>query len=75
MKDLHPGWIFGFVLLFIVGFLAARVALGHVQQDTSYGLDILFGILATLAGNFSQWAFSTNHTLTKEKQNGTDASK
>jgi len=53
-----PRMIFGFCLLFILAFLSARVALGHVEQSASYGLDILLGSLATLTGNFAQWAFS-----------------
>ena len=58
--------VFGFALLFILAFLSARVALGHVEQATSYGLDILLGSLATLAGNFAQWAFSGNKIESKK---------
>jgi hypothetical protein len=54
----EPRMIFGFCLLLIIAFLSARVALGKVEQATSYGLDILLGSLATLSGAFAQWCFS-----------------
>jgi hypothetical protein len=68
MKD--PRWIFGFALLFIIAFLSARVALGHVEQATSYGLDILLGGLINMAGAFGNWAFSGSKPTDKiqEKQ-------
>lgn len=50
--------IFGFMLLIILATLTARVALGHVEEATSYGLMPLITCLATLAGAFAQWAFS-----------------
>jgi hypothetical protein len=55
MKDMRM--IFGFALLIIIAALAAIIALGHVEQSTSYGLNIVLGSLATLAGGFAQWAF------------------
>lgn len=53
-----PRMWFGFSLLVIIALLAAIIALGRVDQSTSYGLDIVLGSLATLAGAFSQWAFT-----------------
>lgn len=50
--------ILGFCILFIVAILAAIIALGHVEQSSSYGLDIVLGSLATLVGGFAQWAFT-----------------
>lgn len=50
--------IFGFCLLVIIAVLAVVIALGKVEQQTSYGLNIVLGSLATLAGGFAQWAFS-----------------
>ncbi len=50
---------FGFGILGIVFFLAVIIALGKVEQQTSYGLNIVLGSLATLAGGFAQWAFSS----------------
>lgn len=50
--------IFGFSLLVIMAALATAIALGHVEEKTSYGLMPLLTALATLAGGFAQWAFS-----------------
>jgi hypothetical protein len=58
MKDLDPRIMFGFCLLLAVAILAGIIALGHVEQTTSHGLDIVLGSLATLAGGFSNWAFT-----------------
>ena len=48
----------GFALLLVLALLAAVIALGKVQQNTSYGLQDLLGGLLVLAGAFSQWAFA-----------------
>lgn len=48
----------GFLILAVVAGLAAIIALGHVDQSSSFGLDIVLGSLATLVGGFAQWAFS-----------------
>ena len=48
---------FGFGLLVILSALAFVVALGKVEQSTSYGLAPILTALATLAGAFSNWAF------------------
>jgi len=58
MKNLDPRMILGFLILFVVAVLAAIIALGHVDQSSSFGLDIVLGSLATLVGGFAQWAFS-----------------
>lgn len=50
--------IFGFLLLIILASLTARVALGRVEEATSYGLMPLITTLSTLSGAFAQWAFS-----------------
>lgn len=49
--------IFGFALLVVLAALAGIIAIGHVQQATSYGLEFLLGSLSTLSGAFAQWAF------------------
>jgi hypothetical protein len=49
--------IFGFSLLFCVTGLAAMVAIGHVEEKTSFGLPFLLGCFTTLAGSFATWAF------------------
>ena len=52
---------FGFSLLIILAGLALAIALGKVEEKTSYGLMPLLTSLATLAGGFAQWAFSSKH--------------
>lgn len=49
--------LFGFALLVLLAILACIVALGKVEMQTSYGLNIILGSLATLAGGFANWAF------------------
>ncbi len=58
----EPRMIFGFLLLLVISVLAGVIALGKVEQSTSHGLDIVLGSLATLAGAFSQWAFTAKGT-------------
>ena len=58
-----PGWldylkmIFGYTLLLILAALVAVIALGHVEQQTSYGLMPLITASATLSGGFMNWCF------------------
>ncbi len=66
MKD--PRMIFGFCLLAAVAVIAVVIALGHVSEATSYGLQIVLGSLATLCGAFAQWAFKGD---SKENQQPT----
>jgi hypothetical protein len=60
-----PRWLpflklgFGFILLIVLAALAAVIALGKVEQQTSYGLNIILGGLLTLAGGFTQWAYGS----------------
>lgn len=49
--------IFGFCLLLILAGLALAIAVGKVEEKTSYGLIPLLTTLSTLAGGFAQWAF------------------
>ena len=51
--------IYGYCLLTILGFLAARIALGHVEEATSFGLVPVLTTLGVLAGGFTQWAFGS----------------
>lgn len=51
--------VFGFSLLVIMACLALAIALGRVEEKTSYGLMPLLTALSTLAGGFAQWAFSS----------------
>jgi hypothetical protein len=56
MKD--PRMILGTMLLFLMFVLAFAIALGKVQQETSFGLQQLLGSFQTLAGAFGAWAFT-----------------
>jgi hypothetical protein len=58
IKSIDPRMIFGFLVLIVITVLAFTIALGHVHQEASYGLEIILGSLSTLAGGFCQWAFS-----------------
>lgn len=49
--------LFGFLLLVILGALAAIIGIYHVEAATSFGLDIILGGLLTLSGGFVGWAF------------------
>ena len=53
-----PRMLFGFGVLLVNASLAFIIALGHVHQEASYGLEICLGSLSTLSGGFAQWAFS-----------------
>lgn len=59
MKMTRDGrMIFGFCLLGLLAMLAGVIALGHVEEKTSFGLQYILGALSALSGGFSQWAFS-----------------
>jgi len=49
--------IFGFVLLLILAILTGAIALGKVEEKTSYGLMPLVTTFSTLAGPFANYAF------------------
>lgn len=59
--------IFGFCLLIVVATLAAIIAVGHIEEKTSFGLQFLLGSLSTLSGSFSTWAFTAIAEREKEK--------
>lgn len=58
--------VFGFSLLVILALLALAIAMGKVEEKTSYGLMPLLTALATLAGGFAQWAFSSGKDKSDE---------
>lgn len=60
MAKLKMGW--GYLLLVGILTLCARIALGHVTQDSSYGLTEIIGILAVLAGQWANWAFGESRS-------------
>lgn len=49
--------LYGFLLLLLLAILAVVIALGKVEQQTSYGLLPIITALATLSGAFGNWAF------------------
>lgn len=51
------GFGMGFCILFVLGILALVIALGKVEERTSYGLLGIITPLTTLAGAFVGWAF------------------
>jgi hypothetical protein len=51
---------FGFILLVLLGVLAAVFGLGTVKAESSHGLDQILGGLLVLAGGFAHWAFESN---------------
>lgn len=54
----EPRMLFGFCLLLILAVLAGVIALGKVEQQTSFGLQYILGAISALSGGFAQWAFS-----------------
>ena len=58
----------GFILLLGILSLCARIALGHVEEKTSYGLTEIIGILAVLAGQWANWAFGESRTSSTVKE-------
>jgi len=55
----------GFLIILMQGALATAIALGHVNKETSYGLDYILGSISSLTGVFGLWAFTAN-----EKKDG-----
>ena len=49
--------LFGMVLLLTLAILAGLIALGSVEEKSSYGLMPVLTALATLSGGFANWAF------------------
>jgi hypothetical protein len=52
--------IFGFALLIVIAALAAAIALGKVEEKSSFGLQFLLGALSVLSGSFANWAFGSS---------------
>ena len=60
--------VWGFLLLFIVGGLISRIALGKVEEATSYGLLPMIAMLAVLVGQWAQWAFGTKSPAKQDEE-------
>jgi hypothetical protein len=73
-KPPHPGWLpilkmgFGYLAMLTLVVLAATIAIGNVQENTSHGLMPIITTLSTLAGGFSQWAFSAARSRAKTEK-------
>lgn len=50
-------FILGFVVVIGMLVLGLAIALGKVEEKTSYGLTAIMAILAKVALDFSEWAF------------------
>lgn len=59
--------IFGFALLVMITVVILVIALGKVEEKTSFGLQYLVGTLSTLSGGFAQWAFSGTTQVSEKK--------
>lgn len=55
-------WIYGILLLVVVGSLVFLVAWGKVEEKTSYGLQPLIIILTVLATKWADWRFFHNES-------------
>lgn len=59
-----PEWLpflkigLGYMIVLLLATLAGTIALGKVEQNTSFGLQQILGGLLVVSGMFSQWAFS-----------------
>ena len=69
-----PGWLpflkylYGFLLLLLISILAAVLALGHVEEKTSYGLkDIITGLLM-ISNAFAVWFAKDEKPASKEPE-------
>jgi hypothetical protein len=51
---------FGFCLIFLIAGIAVTIALGKVEERSSFGLQIILGCLTTISGGFAAWAFGSN---------------
>ena len=49
--------LFGCFLVLVMAGLAIGIALGQVEEKTSFGLQIILGSLATIVGAWSQRVF------------------
>ncbi len=61
--------IFGFSLLIILAGLALSIALGHVEEKSSYGLMPLLVGVSNLATQFASYAFSHRDKKDKDDEN------
>ena len=63
---------FGFLLLLCITVLAGMIAIGHVHQESSYGLPEILGGLLALAGGFANWAFGESRSSNSQNDKSVD---
>jgi hypothetical protein len=52
-------FIIGSLIVAALLILASAIALGHVEEKSSYGLTAVLAIIGKIALDFSGWAYST----------------
>lgn len=62
-------FILGAVIICTLLVLAAAIALGHVEEKSSFGLTAVLAIIGKIALDFSEWAFR-NRKENEDKPNG-----
>jgi membrane protein YqaA with SNARE-associated domain len=66
---------YGIFLLIVVSILTVHLALGKVEEETSYGLMPLIVALASALGGYSTWLFGSREDDRRDppeaKKNGT----
>ena len=63
-------FILGAIMVFSILALAGAIALGHVEEKTSFGLGAVLSIVGKLALDFSEWAFRNRKENEGDKPNG-----
>lgn len=58
MNDQHRFWL-GVCLVCGLFALGAVIAIGHVSEQTSYGLREILAAICVLTGGFANWAFGS----------------
>lgn len=61
-------YTFGFTVLAVYAILAISIALGHVEEKTSFGLREVLANLGPLGGGFAVWAFGAASAAMKNKE-------
>ncbi len=68
MKHFDARLLFGFLLLVALTGLGIIVALGRVEEHTSFGLGLILGGLTSLSGQWGQWVFQTRKAEDGERK-------
>ena len=57
MNDNTLSWLFGFFLTVVLATLACILALGHIEEKTSFGLNGVLAIISVIALGWAHWKF------------------